>query len=80
MPFKIETRSNGVWKTLSTPFPSYHDAVRCGQDIASMNFVVITPISRVPTREEQLLLPPQRPRVFGRAGRKTKVDKWLESI
>jgi hypothetical protein len=80
MPFKIETRSNGKWSTLSTPFDSYHDAVLCGQDIAPQNFTVLCPMSRVPTREEQLLLPALRPVFRGRAARKTKVDRWLDSI
>jgi len=80
MPFKIETRSYGKWSTCSTSFDSYHDAVLCGQDIAPRNFIVITPMSRVPTREEQLLLPALRPVFRGRAARKTKVDRWLDSI
>lgn len=80
MPFKIETRVNNKWTTLSTPFDTYHSAVLCGQDIAPLNFSVITTRNHTPTREEQLLLPPERPKFFGRAARKTKVDKWLESI
>jgi len=80
MPSKIETRANGVWKTRSTPFDSYHDAILYGQHLAPRNFTVITPTSRAPTREEQLLLPALRPVFRGRAARKTKVDRWLDSI
>ena len=58
MPYKIEIRDASMqWKTLRRIFDTYRSAVLCGQDLAPHNFSVITPMNRVPSREEQLLQP-----------------------
>lgn len=61
-------KSGDTFERLSNGFVTYKDAVECGQDLAGAgNFYVET--SGVPTREEQLLLPPVSKRRKSSPGR-----------
>lgn len=75
--FILHVRKDGEWTRHKESYETYEDAVLCGQKIAPRNFTIECPMNRVPTREEQLLLPLVRKACVSRVAR---LDRWLDSI
>ncbi len=67
---RLFTLTNGVW-IRGRDYPTYHEAILAGQEICPVGFNIDTG-DRVPTREEQLLLPP----LFSET-KKTKTKRQL---